>query len=87
MLSSTCNSILLKSNFKNKDILLNSFKIGAFYCIVCKLWRNANFPPNNKIPCFFLQKKKFSYLGFIILHTKISSQKILKLSKIPLSFS
>ena len=39
------NSILLKSNLKNKDIFLNSFKIRVFYYIVCKLEVNVHFPP------------------------------------------
>ena len=43
MSSFTCNLILLKLSLKNMDILLNNFKIGTFYCIVCKLWANAYF--------------------------------------------
>ena len=41
MSSFTCNSILLKSSFKNRFILLNNFKIEIFYCIVDKLVANA----------------------------------------------
>ena len=45
MSSSICNSILLKSSFKNRGILLNNFKITIFCCIVCKLGANAHFIP------------------------------------------
>ena len=34
----------VKISFKNMSILLNSFKIGIFCCIVCKLGVNAHFP-------------------------------------------
>ena len=44
MSSSTCNSILLKSSFRNNSILLNNFKTEAFYYIICKLGTNAHFP-------------------------------------------
>ena len=43
MSSFTYNSILLKLNFKIRDILLNSFKIWAFCCIIYKLETNAHF--------------------------------------------
>ena len=49
MLSSTCNSILLKSSLKNSDILLNSFKTGVFSCIVCKFGANAHFHHDTEI--------------------------------------
>ena len=45
MSSSICNSILLKSSFKNRGILLNSFKKMVFCYIVCKLGANAHFIP------------------------------------------
>ena len=44
MSSSTCNSILLKLSFKNKDIMLNSFKTLTFCCIICKLGTNNHIP-------------------------------------------
>ena len=40
----TNNLILLKSSFKNRDILLNSFKTWVFCCIICKLEANTHFP-------------------------------------------
>ena len=43
MSSSIYNSILLKSSFKNRGILLNSFKKMVFCYIVCKLGANAHF--------------------------------------------
>ena len=45
----TQNLILLKSSLKNSGILLKSFKIGVFCCIVCKLRVNAYFPPQSKL--------------------------------------
>ena len=44
--SSTYNPILLKSSFKNNDILLNNFKTEAFCCIIYKLGTNVRFSPS-----------------------------------------
>ena len=33
----------VKIEFKKYDILLNSFKTGVFFCIVCKLGTNVHF--------------------------------------------
>ena len=33
----------VKIEFKNRNILLNNFKIGVFFYIVCKLGINAHF--------------------------------------------
>ena len=64
--SSTYNSTLLKSNLKNMDILLNSFKTVAFCCIVCKLGANAHFLRFYQTPYFFrMTKFKYSTLGAI----------------------
>ena len=45
MSSSTYNLILLKSSFKNRNILLNNFKIKTFCYIIYKLRTNAYFTP------------------------------------------
>ena len=57
MSNSTCNSIFFLLELKNRDILLNSFKIKTFYCIICKLWTNINFSQEHS-PQFTLTENR-----------------------------